>query len=81
MVSADAKHQDIHTFDRSQATNIADIKIDDGKELKKRILDYVEQVRNPYFLTVGDVLVQMDYADTPYSFNDRYKRIVVNASA
>ena len=27
MVSADAKHQDIHTFDRSQATNIADIRL------------------------------------------------------
>lgn len=77
----DGKTNSIYDFDKSQATNIKDIKINDEDEQKKRILDYLKQVENPYFIMVGDVLVQMEYADTSYTFNDRYKRIIVNATS
>ncbi len=71
-------NSELKSFDRSQATNIDDIVIDETKEPEERIRDYLEQVQNPYFLMVGRVLVQMSYADTPYTFNDRYKSIVMN---
>lgn len=77
----DGKPQSIYDFDKSQATNIKDIKINEDEEQKKRILNYIKQVKNPYFIMVGDVLVQMEYTDTSYTFNDRYKRIIVNATS
>ena len=77
----DAKKNSIYEFDRNQAAHLEDIQINEDDEQKKRILDYVKQVKNPYFNMVGDVLVQMEYADTPYSFNARYKRIIVNANS
>ena len=77
----DGKKNSIYEFDKSQAINIKDIKINEEDEQKKRVLDYIKQVKNPYFIMVGDVLVQMEYVDTPYSFNDRYKRIIVNATS
>lgn len=70
---------DIYTFDRSRATNIADIRIDESKAIQDRVQDYLEQIKEPHYITVGNVLVQMDYADTSCTFNDRYKRVVVNA--
>lgn len=70
---------EIYSIDRSQATNIADIKIDERKAIQDRVQDYLEQIKNPHYITVGNVLVQMDYADTDYTFNDRYKRAVMNA--
>ena len=77
----DKKKNSIYDFDRKQATRLEEIQINEDDEQKKRILDYLKQVKNPYFIMVGDVLVQMEYADTPYSFNDRYKRIIVNANS
>ena len=77
----DAKKNSIYEFDRNQAAHLEDIQINEDDEQKKRILDYVKQVKNPYFIMVGDVLVQMEYTDTSYTFNDRYKRIIVNATS
>ena len=69
----------IYDIDKSRATNIADIKIDENKAIQDRVQDYLEQIKDPHYITVGNVLVQMDYADTDYTFNDRYKRAVINA--
>ena len=75
----ETNRSEIYDIDRSKTTNIADIKIDESKAIQDRVQDYLEQIIDPHYITVGNVLVQMDYADTDYTFNDRYKRAVINA--
>lgn len=74
-----ANRSEIYDVDRSKTTNITDIKIDERKAVQDRVQDYLEQIKDPHYITVGNVLVQMDYADTDYTFDDRYKRAVMNA--
>ena len=73
-----ANRAEIYDVDRSKTTNIADIRIDESKAIQDRVQDYLEQIKDPHYITIGNVLVQMDYADTDYTFNDRYKRAVMN---
>ena len=75
----ETNRSEIYSIDRNQTTNIADIRIDESKAIQDRVQDYLEQIKDPHYIMVGNVLVQMDYADTDYTFNDRYKRAVMNA--
>ena len=79
MMQIETNMTEIYNVDKSKTTNIADIKIDESKAVQDRVQDYLEQIKDPHYITVGNVLVQMDYADTDYTFNDRYKRAVINA--
>ncbi len=51
--------------------DIRDIKIDTSKPCKQRIKEYVEQIGNPYRYRDGDVVVEIEYADTNISLHDR----------
>lgn len=66
------KDADWRSIDISELTDIRTVDIDTEKPLLFRIIDYVNQVRNPYCFRVGDVKVRMRFADTDRTLTDNF---------
>ena len=59
------------TADRAALRDIRDVKIDTSKPCKQRIKEYIDQIGNPYCYRDGDIVVEIEYADTNVSLHDR----------
>lgn len=56
--------------------DIRNVVIDDGLPRPERIRSYIRQVGNPYRFKVGNITVQLSYADCGYSLNDRFADLI-----
>lgn len=59
------------TADRSQLKDIRDVVIDTSKPCKERIKGYIEQIGNPYCYLDNGVVVEIGYANTGVSLQER----------
>ncbi len=62
---------EINIADRSVLKDIRDVVIDTSKPCIDRVKTYIEQIGNPYCYLDNGVVVQIGYADTPVSLQDR----------
>ena len=61
---------DIKDFDRDTIPDIKDIRIDTEQPELERILDYINQAKNPYFVRSGKILVKIEYSKTETTIED-----------
>lgn len=57
--------------DRSQLKDIHDVVIDTRKPCRERIKDFISQIGSPYCYLDNGVVVEIGYADTQVSLQDR----------
>lgn len=62
---------DLRTVDRSILKDIQDVKVDTGLSKKERILDYINQIGNPYCYCHGDYIVKVSFTDTDVTLEER----------
>lgn len=53
-----------------ELVDIRDVHIDSDQPQEERIRSFVRQVKNPYRFKVGEVTVNIAYADTSATLND-----------
>lgn len=58
--------------------DISNVKIDTTKPCDERIRSYVEQIGNPYRYIDKGVIVEIEYADTNISLQDRLLSYATN---
>lgn len=67
-------HQmDIRTVDRDQLQDIRSVSIDTSLPCAERIKSYIRQIGNPYCYLDDGIVVEIGYADTQISLQDRLK--------
>ena len=64
------RNTDIQDFDPDEIPDIKDIHIDTEKPVLDRVLDYIAQVKNPYFMRCGKILVKIEYSKTETTIED-----------
>ena len=64
------RNVDIRDIEPETIPDIRDINIDSNKPLLERILDYINQVKNPYFIRCGKILVKIKYSETETTIED-----------
>jgi len=64
------RNVDIRDIEPETIPDIRDINIDSNKPLLERILDYINQVKNPYFIRCGKILVKIEYSETETTIED-----------
>ena len=52
---------DLMTVDKSELVDIRNVKVNKDLDIKERIADYVNQIKNPYCFLYGDVIVKVSY--------------------
>lgn len=62
--------------DPDELADISEIEIDTKQSVQKRVKEYVEQVRNPYLVRVGEYVVKIGYSDCKEILNDRMKQYI-----
>ncbi len=60
-----------HAIDRSRLKDIKDVVIDTTKPCSERIQSFVQQIGNPYCYLDNGIVVEVGYADTDVSLQDR----------
>ncbi len=59
------------SIDRSRLKDIKDVVIDTTKPCQERIQSFVTQIGNPYCYLDNGIVVEVAYADTDVSLQDR----------
>lgn len=58
------KNTDIALINKDELVDISEVKINSDLSKKERIIDYINQIKNPYCFKCGGVTVKMSFADT-----------------
>ena len=66
----------IRDANREQLVDIRNIKINTDRSVTNRVMEYIEKVKNPYLVRVGDYIVKLNYIDTQETANDRMKHYI-----
>ena len=70
------KQISIKECDKEQLTDLSSIEIDSRKSKQERVLDYLRQVKNPYYFRVGDVAVRLVFDEGGRSFQQCMEELV-----
>lgn len=62
---------DVKTVDRDSLRDIRDVKVNTELPKQERILDFIQQIGNPYCYRHGKYVVKVSFADTDITLEDR----------
>ena len=64
------KAVDPRTVDRSTLVQRKDVKVRSKGTKQERIMDYIDQIKNPYCYLEGKTVVKISFADTDRTIED-----------
>jgi len=64
------KHTDVRTVDRNELVDIANVKINPKDPVKKKMRDYVKQIKNPYCFLCNGYVVKLEFANNDKTIED-----------
>ncbi len=68
------EQMDIREADPDALVDISTIEIDMKKPVSTRVDEYVQKVRNPFLVRVGEYVVKIGYSDQACTLNERMKQ-------
>ena len=74
--TADLKNVDIRTIRPDTLEHIENVKINTDLPVEERMMEFVRQIKNPYFFRCGKLIVQVEYSDTDKTINDCLKEFI-----
>ena len=74
--TADLKNLDIRTIGPDTLEHIENGKIKTDLPVEERMMEFVRQIKNPYFFRCGKLIVQVEYSDTDKTINDCLKEFI-----
>lgn len=67
------RNVDIECFDRDTIPYTKDISINTEHSVLDRVLNYINQSKNPYFNRSGAILVKIEFSKTEKTFEDCFE--------
>ena len=74
--TSDLKNLDIRTIRPDTLEHIENVKINTDLPVEERMMEFVRQIKNPYFFRCGKLIVQVEYSDTDKTINDCLKEFI-----
>lgn len=62
-----------------ELADIGKIRIDRKKSVEEKKRQYLNQVKNPYLVKVGDTMVKIRFANNGVSFEDAFENLMLMA--
>ena len=62
-----------------ELADIGKIRIDRKKSVEEKKRQYLNQVKNPYLVKVGDTMVKIRFANNGVSFGDSFENLLLMA--
>lgn len=70
------KQVDVRTVNPDTLVDINDIKVNTKLLKEERILDFIQQIGNPYCYRCGKVVVKISFNDTDATLEDRMESLL-----
>lgn len=75
--SEDFKYKE---YNLEELVDIRNVEIDINKPVEEKIMDFIMQIKNPYFFKVGDVAVKVNFDNNGASFQEKFQNFLKSAS-
>ena len=69
---------DVRTVDPAMLVDIRDVSVNTSLPKEERLLDYLEQIKNPYCFRVGKTVVKVSFANTEATLEDRLEKYLLS---
>lgn len=69
---------DVRTVDPAALVEYRDVTVNTALPREERLLDYLEQIKNPYCFKCGKTVVKISYADTGATLEDRLEKYLLS---
>lgn len=71
------KNTDVRLVDPSMLVDIRDVSVNIDLPKDERMLDYLDQIKNPYCFKCGKTVVKVSFADTKSTIEDRLEKYLL----
>lgn len=68
---------DVCTVDPDTLVDLADVKVNTTLPRAERLLDYLDQIKNPYCFKCGKTVVKVNFADTDATIEERLEKYLL----
>jgi len=72
------RNTDVRTVDPAALVDIRNVTINTSLPKEDRLLDYLEQIKNPYCFRCGKTVVKVSFADTEATLEDRLEKYLLS---
>ena len=72
------RNTDVRTVDPAGLVDIQDVVVNTSLPREDRLLDYLEQIKNPYCFKHGKTIVKVSFADTEATLEDRLEKYLLS---
>ena len=72
------RETDIKTIAHGDLVDLLSVKIDEHKPIQERVVEFVQQVKNPYCFRIGDIAVKVVYQDDGPSFQQSFENMLMS---
>ena len=72
------KNIDVRTVDPGDLVDISSVTVNTSLPREERLLDFLEQIKNPYCFLCGKTVVKISFADTEATLEDRLERYLLS---
>jgi hypothetical protein len=69
---------DVKTVDPATLVDYSDVTVNTSLPKEERLLDYIEQIKNPYCFKHGKTIVKISFADTEATMEDRLEKYLLS---
>ena len=69
---------DIRNVDPDTLVDIKDVKVNTDLPKEERMLNFIEQIKNPYCYKCGKVIVKISFADTKVTLEERMENYLLS---
>ena len=69
---------DIRTVNPASLVDIRDIRVNTALPQRERVLDFINQVKNPYLYKCGKMIVKVSFAQTEATLEDKLESYLLS---
>lgn len=78
MTLQEMKNIDVRLIDPATLVDIKGVTVNTALTRDERLLDFLEQIKNPYCFRCGKAVVKVGFADTEATLEDRLERYLLS---
>ena len=72
------KNMDVRTVDAAELADFRDVTVNTSLPKEERLLDYLEQIKNPYCFKYDKTIVKVSFSDTDVTLEDRLESYLLS---
>ena len=74
------RNLDVTKVDREDLVDIREVTVNKNLKQSQRLVDFVQQIKNPYCYRHGEYIVKIGFEDTEVTLTERLKELILKTA-